>query len=479
MTEAMDSRPLTWADGLKLENVGREVRVPAGSLVVKQGDPPQCFYVVISGRLEVFRETRDGIRTRLTELGPGDYFGEVALVTGQPRTASVAAREDAVLLEISKEEFDHVLDHNPKLARHIIQQLSHWLVQGDGRLEREVVHQAKLRQISWFDYLLLLGLSLVLALVFNLYNDNQIPLVHGWGEKLNVKEISPTRALELYRRQAAVFVDARKANFYEQRHIQGALNLPLLYFDLQYPMFRFIVEQMGWQDKPIIVYGGGFSRRFDYELAHLLSEKDHGQVMVLGGHYAAWEKLFPVVEKTAAPPPAMPLGIPGLIEWLPVGFLALLLIPPVRRSPHLAMAGRLVLGVIFIQFALSKIMRPGVFALNVVEYGLMPPWGVNLWALFLPWAELVCGLFLILGIRTRAAATIIGGMNLIFIIGLVNAILTGLPINCGCVGEAGEPVNWWKVTKNAGMLLMAGQIYLYDRFLVLDRGGFIWREREI
>jgi len=470
---------MTEADGLKLENVGTEIRVPAGALVVKQGEPPRCFYVVVSGRLQVFRETAEGIRTHLTELGPGDYFGEVALVTGQPRTASVAALEDAVLLEIDKAEFDHVLDHNPQLARHIIRQLSHWLVKGDHRLEQEVVHQAKLRQVSWFDYLLMLGLSLVLALVFNLYNDNQIPLVHGWGEKLNVTEIPLTRALELHRRQAAVFVDARKANFYDRRHIQGAINLPLLYFDLQYPMFQFILEQMGWQDKPLIVYGGGFSRRFDHELAHRLEEKGHPQVMVLGGHYAAWEKHFPVVEKAGSPPPAMPLGIPGLIEWLPVGFLGLLLIPPVRRSPYLAMAGRVVLGVIFVEFALSKIMRPGVFALNVVEYGLMPPWGVNLWALFLPWAELVVGLFLVLGIRTRAAATLIGAMNLIFIVGLVNAILLDLPINCGCVGEVGEPVNWWKVVKNVGMLLMAVQIFFYDRFLVLDRGGFIWREREI
>ncbi|OGP70545.1 MAG: hypothetical protein A2Z73_06890 [Deltaproteobacteria bacterium RBG_13_60_28] len=157
----------------------------------------------------------------------------------------------------------------------------------------------------------------------------------------------------------------------------------------------------------------------------------------------------------------------------------LILIPPIRRNPYLSVACRLIVGVIFISFALSKIMRPAVFALNVVDYDLTPVWGVNLWALSLPWAELVVGLFLILGIRTRAAATLIGAMNIIFIVGLVNAILHNMPINCGCVGEVGEPVNWWKVSKNAGMLVMCIQIFLYDRFLVLDRGGFILRDRKI
>jgi putative oxidoreductase len=109
----------------------------------------------------------------------------------------------------------------------------------------------------------------------------------------------------------------------------------------------------------------------------------------------------------------------------------------------------------------------------------MPSWGVYLWSLFLPWAELVAGLFLILGIRTRAAATVIAGMNVIFIVGLVSVIMHGLPITCGCVGEAGEPVTWWKVLKNTGMLFMSLQIFLYDRLFTLDRGGFIWRERKI
>ena len=165
------------------------------------------------------------------------------------------------------------------------------------------------------------------------------------------------------------------------------------------------------------------------------------------GDYRGWPKAFPLEEQEAKEAASLPWVWRGPSEWLPVGIFLLILIPPIRRSPYLSVACRLILGVIFMSFALSKIMRPAVFALNVVDYGMMPAWGVNLWALALPWAELVVGLFLVLGIRTRAAATLIGAMNIIFIVGLVNAILHHLPINCGCVGEVGEPVNWWKVSR--------------------------------
>jgi putative oxidoreductase len=461
---------------LKLDDMGQEVVALPGGRIVSQGEAPEFFYVIQSGKVRVFRETEDGIRTPLTELGPGAYFGEVALVTGQPRTASVEAIEESRLIKISKEEFDRLLDENPRLARHIINQLSQWLVAGDRRLETETVHQVKLRQVSWFDYVLILGLSLVFAVVFNLYNDNQIPLVPQLRD--GVPTISMNKAVEYVQNNGALFVDARKSNFFDQRHIKGALNLPVIFFDLQFPMFQFMLTQMeGAKEKPIIVYGGNFSRRFDLELAHLLMDKGY-KVMVFND-YGGWEKALPTVAKKAKPLPSMPLGFAGAMEWLPVSIFVLFLIPPVRRSPYLSVGCRLILGVIFIGFALSKIMRPAVFALNVVEYGLTPAWGVNLWALFLPWAELLAGLFLVLGIRTRASATIIGGMNVIFIVGLVNAIFLGLPINCGCVGEVGEPVTWWKVLKNSGMLFMALQIFLYDRLFVLDRGGFVWRARPI
>jgi putative oxidoreductase len=464
---------------LKLEQVGREVCIPAGVRIVKQGEIAHQFYVVVSGKLKVYRETQDGIRTELTVLGPGTYFGEVALVTHTPRTASVEAMEESTLLEISEEEFDSVLDQNPKLARQIISSLAQWLVEGDKRLEQETVHQVKLRQISWFDYVLILGLSLVLALVFNLYNDNQIPLIHSVGDLSGVQEVPLKQAEELYKKKEAVFVDARKANFFDQDHIKGAVNLPLVFFDLQFPMFQFMLEQEKVpKEEPLFIYGGTTSRRFDLELASLLKDKDY-KVMVLRGDYGAWMRGFPLEGQTKKEISAMPLGFGGYMEWLPVGIFLLLLIPPVWRSPYLSGLCRLIIGIIFVVFALSKIMRPAVFALNVVDYAMMPSWGVNLWSLFLPWAELVAGLFLLLGIRTRASATAIAGMNIIFIVGLVHVIIQGLPITCGCVGEAGEPVTWWKVLKNTGMLVMCLQIFLYDRLFVLDRGGFIWRERKI
>jgi hypothetical protein len=283
----------------------------------------------------------------------------------------------------------------------------------------------------------------------------------------------------MYQKNQAIFVDARKSAFFSQQHIKGAEPLPSILFDLMFPMFHFTLTQAeGNKDKTLVVYGGTFSRRTDLDLARLLKHKGLEHVVVLKD-YTGWTKVFPLEEKAATEAGSLPLGFAGFLEWLPLSIFLLILIPPIRRSPYLSVFCRVLLAAIFISFALSKIMRPAVFALNVVDYNLTPAWGVNLWSLALPWGELVVGLFLLLGIRTRAAATLIGAMNVIFIVGLVNAILHHMPINCGCVGEVGEPVNWLKVMKNTGMLVMCIQIFLYDRFMVLDRGWFILRDRKI
>ena len=152
------------------------------------------------------------------------------------------AGEDTVLTEISREEFDTLLDDNPPLARQIIKQLTEWLVEGDRRLEKQVVHQVKVREVSWFDFALIAGLSIIFALIFNLYNDNALPLIQGLGGE-PVKVISQDEALKLYNESKLFVIDARKEGFYRLEHIKGAENFQVVFFDLMYPMFQFKLEQ--------------------------------------------------------------------------------------------------------------------------------------------------------------------------------------------------------------------------------------------
>lgn len=275
--------------GLKLCELGQEISLLKGTRIVSQGEDPEFFYVIQSGRVRVFRETADRIRTNLTDLGAGAYFGEVALVTGQPRTASVETLEESRLIKVSKDEFDRLLDHNPQLARHIIQQLSNWLVAGDRRLETEVVHQVKLREISWFDYVLLGGLIIILAVGFNFFNPNGIPVVAGWGEKDTIPRIQLPAAKTAYKNQEALFIDARPNNFFSLRHIKGAINLPMPLFDFLYLMQFSQIPK----DKPLIVYGRNISRHYDLDVARKLALRGHQNVKILEGA-DDWQKQFPL-----------------------------------------------------------------------------------------------------------------------------------------------------------------------------------------
>jgi putative oxidoreductase len=280
-------------------------------------------------------------------------------------------------------------------------------------------------------------------------------------------------------------VDAQKHGFYEKIHIKNAYNLDPLTFEVFYDKWLLEIKLLRQADKdtPIIVYGGNISRPFDQEVARLLIKKGHNHVRVLGGGYHAWKEGFDFGSEKPKPEPELDEGglqrFLTLVERATLAIFLVLLIPPVWRSPYLSLGCRLVLGIIFLAFSLGKIIHPAVFAQNTINYQMMPAWGINLFALALPGLELVAGLCLVLGIRARAAATVIGGMNLMFIVGLTYALLQGVPINCGCHGEVGEPITWWKIATNAGMLVMSLQIFLYDRLFVLDRGGLIWREREV
>jgi CRP-like cAMP-binding protein len=89
------------------------MRFAAGDPLVEQGDRGRRFYIVCRGRVEVSRVGPDGARETLRELGPGDYFGEIALLQGVPRTATVRAVTDVEMLSIAQEDFSALARHVP------------------------------------------------------------------------------------------------------------------------------------------------------------------------------------------------------------------------------------------------------------------------------------------------------------------------------------------------------------------------------
>ena len=86
-----------------------------GDAVMRQGDTDNNLFILVSGTLEVFRE-EDDIRSRLGFLRSGSFFGEMALVTQSPRSASIVAQEPSVVLRVSWDLLESILELDPTLA---------------------------------------------------------------------------------------------------------------------------------------------------------------------------------------------------------------------------------------------------------------------------------------------------------------------------------------------------------------------------
>jgi small-conductance mechanosensitive channel/CRP-like cAMP-binding protein len=98
------------AEAFALLERGANMRdLSAGAEIVREGTAGQSLFVVVTGEFEVLR----GGETRLGRLGAGDVFGEMSLLTGAPRSATVRAVTDAVVLEIAKDMLDPVLALQP------------------------------------------------------------------------------------------------------------------------------------------------------------------------------------------------------------------------------------------------------------------------------------------------------------------------------------------------------------------------------
>lgn len=99
---------------------GHRRKLPASEVLFREGDPGDAFYVILSGAVEVIAEK---INKVLVVLPAGKCLGEVALILGIPRTATVKAQEDSLLFAIDRKSFEKLLQANPDLSGLIVQEL--------------------------------------------------------------------------------------------------------------------------------------------------------------------------------------------------------------------------------------------------------------------------------------------------------------------------------------------------------------------
>ena len=96
---------------------------PRNALLLNEGDPTDSLYVILSGRVRVYCGDEEGNEIVLNDLGPLDYFGELALIDHEPRSASVITLEPSRLAIIHRKDFLHYLSHQPEIAINLLKTL--------------------------------------------------------------------------------------------------------------------------------------------------------------------------------------------------------------------------------------------------------------------------------------------------------------------------------------------------------------------
>jgi CRP/FNR family transcriptional regulator, cyclic AMP receptor protein len=105
-----------------------EVTVPAGRVLCEQGTIGREFFIIVKGEAAVRRNNR-----KVATLGPGQYFGELALLDRRPRSATVTSETEMDLLVLGQRQFNGVLDAVPALSRKMLAAMATRLREADER----------------------------------------------------------------------------------------------------------------------------------------------------------------------------------------------------------------------------------------------------------------------------------------------------------------------------------------------------------
>jgi signal transduction histidine kinase len=123
---------------------------PVGKTIFKEGDAGDGLYIVRSGLVQISAVVSDGDRRILSRLGPGEFFGEMAVVDNEPRSATVMTDQETIVYFVPREEMLRVLESSPKLAVNLVREFSMRLREFNRQFIHEVLQAERLTLVGRF-----------------------------------------------------------------------------------------------------------------------------------------------------------------------------------------------------------------------------------------------------------------------------------------------------------------------------------------
>jgi len=134
-------------DDQLIQRFGREF--PKGHVLFRDGEPGREMYVVQSGRVNITKAIRNA-QLLLATLGPGEFFGEMAILSNKPRSAGAVMADDGRLLVIDPRNFEAMIRSNGEIAARLIKKLSERLQEADEQIENLLMRDPVSRVVHYF-----------------------------------------------------------------------------------------------------------------------------------------------------------------------------------------------------------------------------------------------------------------------------------------------------------------------------------------
>lgn len=133
------------AEETLFQKFGKEL--PKGTVLFREGEPGKEMFVLQSGKIAISKKVRE-VEKVLAVLGPGEFFGEMAIISNKPRNASAVVEEDARLLVIDPKTFEGMIRGNSEIAVRMIKKLAERLSDADAQIENLLMADPSSRVIQ-------------------------------------------------------------------------------------------------------------------------------------------------------------------------------------------------------------------------------------------------------------------------------------------------------------------------------------------